>query len=207
MVGFNRRFAPHIHKVKQLLDRTNSPKSCIMTVNAGEVPPDHWTHDPQIGGGRIIAEGCHFIDLLRFLVGQTIEQVHMMGLGAAAGDTLRDDQVTCTLTFADGSCGTIHYLANGHKTFPKERLEVFCAGRILQLNNFRQLRGYGWPGFRSMRLWRQDKGHRAAVAEFLQAIRTGGPSPIPFNELVEVTQASFAVANAAKRKFSQKLSP
>ena len=207
MVGFNRRFAPHIHKVKQLLDRTNSPKSCIMTVNAGEVPPDHWTHDPQIGGGRIIAEGCHFIDLLRFLVGQTIEQVHMMGLGAAAGDTLRDDQVTCTLTFADGSCGTIHYLANGHKTFPKERLEVFCAGRILQLNNFRQLRGYGWPGFRSMRLWRQDKGHRAAVAAFLQAIRTGGPSPIPFNELVEVTQASFAVANAAKRKLPQELSP
>jgi predicted dehydrogenase len=202
MVGFNRRFAPHITKMKQLLDRIPQPKSFIMTVNAGEVPPDHWTQDPQIGGGRIIGEGCHFIDLLRFLVGQIIEQVHVEGVGPAAGEAVQADRVTCTLTFVDGSCGTIHYLANGHESFPKERLEVFCAGRILQLNNFRQLRGYGWPGFRSMRLWRQDKGHRAAVAAFLQAIRAGRPSPIPFDELVEVTQVSFAAANAAKRKFS-----
>ena len=207
MVGFNRRFAPHIRKMKQLLDTMPQPKSFIMTVNAGEVPPDHWTQDPQIGGGRIIGEGCHFIDLLRFLVGQTIEQVHVEGVGPAAGDAGRDDQLTCTLTFADGSYGTIHYLANGHKSFPKERLEVFCAGRILQLNNFRQLRGYGWPGFHSMRLWRQDKGHRAVVAAFLGAIREGRPSPIPFDELVEVTQVSFAAANAAKRKFPQELSP
>jgi predicted dehydrogenase len=205
-VGFNRRFAPHVRKMKQLLDRMPQPKSFIMTVNAGEVPPDHWTNDPQIGSGRIIGEGCHFIDLLRFLVGQTIEQVQVVGLRPVAGDVVRDDKVTCTLTFADGSCGTIHYLANGHKTFPKERLEVFCAGRILQLNNFRQLRGYGWPGFRSMRLWRQDKGHRAAVVAFLQAIREGGPSPIPFDELVEVTQVSFAAANAAKHKLSSELS-
>jgi predicted dehydrogenase len=206
MVGFNRRFAPHINKMKQLLDKMPQPKSLIMTVNAGAVPPDHWTLDPQMGGGRIIGEGCHFIDLVRFLVGQTIEQVHVVGLEPAAGEAIRADNVTCTLTFADGSCGTIHYLANGHKTFPKERLEVFCAGRILQLNNFRQLRGYGWPGFRSMRLWRQDKGHRAAVAAFLHAIRAGRPSPIPFDELVEVTQVSFAAANAAKRKFSKELS-
>jgi predicted dehydrogenase len=205
MVGFNRRFAPHVRKMKQLLDRMRQPKSFIMTVNAGEVPSDHWTQDPQLGGGRIVGEGCHFIDLLRFLVGQMIEQVQVVGLGQAAGDAVQDDKVTCTLTFADGSCGTIHYLANGHKTFPKERLEAFCAGRILQLNNFRQLRGYGWPGFRSMRLWRQDKGHRAAVAAFLQAIREGCPSPIPFDELVEVTRVSFAVANAAKRTFPREL--
>jgi predicted dehydrogenase len=201
MVGFNRRFAPHVCKMKQLLDRMPQPKSFIMTVNAGEVPPDHWTQDPQIGGGRIIGEGCHFIDLLRFLVGHKIDKVQAVELCQSVGDGVRDDKVTCTLTFADGSCGTIHYLANGHKTFPKERLEVFCAGRILQLNNFRQLRGYGWPGFRTIRLWRQDKGHRGAVAAFLQAIREGGPSPIPFSELVEVTQVSFAVANAAKRRF------
>jgi predicted dehydrogenase/threonine dehydrogenase-like Zn-dependent dehydrogenase len=207
MVGFNRRFAPHVTKMKQLLDRMPQPKSFIMTVNAGEVPPDHWTQDPQIGGGRIIGEGCHFIDLLRFLVGQTIEQAHVMGWGPMAGDVVRHDKVTYTLTFADGSCGTIHYLANGHKTFPKERLEVFCAGCVLQLNNFRQLWGYGWPGFRSMRLWRQDKGHRAAVAAFLQAIREAGSSPIPFDELVEVTQVSFAAANAAKRKSPKELSP
>jgi predicted dehydrogenase len=202
MVGFNRRFAPHIRKMKQLLDTMPQPKSFIMTVNAGEVPPDHWTQDPQIGGGRIIGEGCHFIDLLQFLVGQTIEQVQVVGMGPAARDAGRDDQLTCTLTFADGSFGTIHYLANGHKRFPKERLEVFCAGRVLQLNNFRQLRGYGWPGFRSMRLWRQDKGHRATVAAFLRAIREGHPSPIPFDELVEATQISFTVANAVRRKLS-----
>ena len=88
----------------------------------------------------------------------------------------------------------MHYLANGHRSFPKERLEVFCGGRILQLDNFRTLRGYGWRGFRKMSLWRQDKGHAAAVAAFLGAVRQGKPSPIPLEEAIEVTRATFQVA-------------
>jgi predicted dehydrogenase/threonine dehydrogenase-like Zn-dependent dehydrogenase len=186
MVGFNRRFAPHIVKMKELLKGTREPKALIMTVNAGAVPADHWTLDPERGGGRIIGEACHFIDLLRFLAGSAIVS---SGVTRLSGDT-----VAITLAFADGSTGTVHYLANGHKSFPKERLEVFCGGRILQLDNFRRLTGYGWRGFRKMGLWRQDKGHGSCVAAFLKAVREGGPSPIPFEELVEVARVTLRVA-------------
>jgi predicted dehydrogenase/NADPH:quinone reductase-like Zn-dependent oxidoreductase len=186
MVGFNRRFAPHVVRMKELLERAAAPKAMVMTVNAGAVPEDHWTQDPERGGGRIIGEACHFIDLLRYLAGARIRSTSVARLSA--------DTVTITLGFADGSIGAVHYFANGHRSFPKERLEVFCGGRILQLDNFRCLRGYGWPGFRTMRLWRQDKGHRAAVAAFLAAVRDGRPSPVPLEEAIEVSRATFQVA-------------
>src|SRR5262249_20350297 len=108
-------------------------------------------------------------------------------------------KMSFTVSFADGSFGTIHYLANGHRSFPKERLEVFCDGRVLQLENFRTLRGYGWRGFKKIRLWRQDKGHQAEVQAFIDAIQHGRQSPIPFEELVEVTRVSFEVVEAARR--------
>lgn len=199
MIGFNRRFAPQVAKMKELLASVHEPKSLIMTVNAGMIPADHWTQDPNVGGGRIIGEGCHFIDLLRFLVGQPIVGVQAAAFGRKPGVIIPEDKVTITLSFADGSIGTVHYFANGHKSFPKERLEVFCAGRILQLDNFRKLRGYGWPGFSRMNLWSQDKGHAAGVKAFVDAIRSGGPSPIPFDEIVEVTRVTFDVAEAIRR--------
>jgi len=164
-----------------------------MTVNAGEIPPEHWTQDRTIGGGRIIGEACHFVDLLRFLTDAPVTHVQASMMGGVSSGAVRDDKVTFTLTFEDGSFGTVHYLANGHKSFPKERLEVFVGGRILQLDNFRQLRAYGWPGFRGMRRWRQDKGNRACVAAFVGAVRAGGPSPIPFEELMEVTRLTFDI--------------
>ncbi|MHB8533836.1 MAG: bi-domain-containing oxidoreductase [Sulfuricaulis sp.] len=190
MVGFNRRFAPQVQKIKSLLAGVREPRSFIMTVNAGAIPPDHWTQDKLVGGGRIIGEGCHFIDLLRFLAGSPIVSVQAMAIAARSG-IVRDDKVSINLEFGDGSFGTVHYLANGHKSFPKERLEVFCAGRILQLDNFRKLRGYGWPGFVKMNLWRQDKGNAACAAAFVQAVQGSEQSPIPFEELVEVTRVSF----------------
>lgn len=193
MVGFNRRFAPQVQKIKSLLAGVNEPKSFIMTVNAGAIPAEHWVQDKAVGGGRIIGEGCHFIDLLRFLAGAPIVSVQAIGMGQAQGMVIRDDKVSFNLGFADGSFGTVHYLANGHISFPKERLEVFCAGRIVQLDNFRRMRGYGWPGFNKMNLWRQDKGQAACAAAFVHAIRNGGPSPIPFEELLEVTRVSFEV--------------
>jgi predicted dehydrogenase len=106
--------------------------------------------------------------------------------------------VAITLGFADGSWGTIHYLANGHASFPKERVEVFCGGRILQLDNFRRLRGFGWPGFHSMRLWRQDKGQKACAQAFIDAIRSGAAAPIPLEELLEVARVSVALGEAAR---------
>src|SRR5690606_2208232 len=130
----------------------------------------------------------HFVDLLRFLCGSPITAVQAAMFGRAASDETHDDRATITLSFADGSIGTIHYLANGHKAVPKERLEVFSGGRVLLLDNFRKLRAVGWPNFKRMNLWKQDKGHSAGVASFLSAIRSGGPSPIPLDELAEVSR-------------------
>ena len=194
MVGFNRRFSPLIAQLKALLETVGEPKAMVMTVNAGAIPSDHWTQDRQVGGGRIIGEACHFIDLLRFVAGSAITRIQVARLGAAPGTEIPEDKASFTLSFADGSFGTVHYLANGHKSFPKERLEVFAGGRVLQLDNFRALRGFGWPKFTRTRLWRQDKGQRACVAAFLHAIEHGGPAPIPFGEIMEVTRASFDIA-------------
>jgi predicted dehydrogenase/threonine dehydrogenase-like Zn-dependent dehydrogenase len=189
MVGFNRRFAPHVVRIKRLLNATTEPKAFVMTVNAGALPADHWTQDLVVGGGRIIGEGCHFVDLLRFLAGVPIVSHHGSLMRAQTNDT-----ASIHLGFADGSIGTIHYLANGSKRFPKERLDVFVAGRVLHLDNYRKLRGFGWPDFYSMNLWQQDKGQRACAAAFVQAIRDGAPSPIPFDEIVEVSQTTIDIA-------------
>jgi predicted dehydrogenase/threonine dehydrogenase-like Zn-dependent dehydrogenase len=195
MVGFNRRFAPHVRKIRELLAGTSELKVLIMTVNAGAIPLDHWTQDHAIGGGRIIGEACHFIDLLRFLAQAPIIDFEAIKIGKTSVNTVCEDKASITLRFADGSHGTIHYLANGHTAFPKERLDVFCAGRVLHLDNFRHLRAYGWPRFSRLRLWRQDKGHTACVNAFVHALRQGGPAPIPFDEIIEVSRTTIDIAH------------
>ncbi len=194
MVGFNRRFSPLAQKMKVLLQTVNEPKSFIITVNAGAIPSGHWTQDRAVGGGRIIGDASHFIDLMRFFAGCEITSVQAHCMGASDELSVREDKVAIILGFVDGSFGTIHYLANGAASFPKERVEVFAAGRILQLDNFRKLRGYNWPGFKKMNLWRQDKGQGACVALFLQSIEQGFDAPIPFNEIIEVARVSIEVA-------------
>ncbi|RMH18927.1 MAG: dehydrogenase [Gammaproteobacteria bacterium] len=194
MVGFNRRFAPHIVKMKSLLEARRSPKSIIMTVNAGAIPSEHWVQDHKIGGGRIIGEGCHFIDLMRYLVGSPVIDSQVMMMGNAPGVAVREDKVSITLSFEDGSFGTIHYLANGSPAFPKERVEVFCDNAVLQMDNYRILRGYGWHGFKSMKLMRQDKGQKACVKAFVEAVRGKGAVPVSCNELLEVSRISIEVA-------------
>ncbi len=193
MVGFNRRFAPQVRKMKQLLGGVTGPKSFIMTVNAGAIPADHWTQDREVGGGRIIGEACHFIDLLRFLAGTPIKSWQCMGMDSPTLDTL-----TLQLSFADGSIGTVHYFANGSKAFPKERLEVFADGRVLQLDNYRKLTGFGWPGFRKMNLWGQDKGQKACAKAFVEAVEGLGPAPIAFDELMEVSRVSIEIAESIR---------
>jgi len=193
MVGFNRRFAIQIQKMKSLLKGVTGPKSFMMTVNAGAIPAEHWTQDREIGGGRIVGEGCHFIDLLRFLAESAIvgHRVNVM-------DSKTRDTVSVELSFADGSIGTVHYFANGTKAFPKERIEVFAAGRVLQLDNFRKLTGFGWPGFKKMNLWKQDKGQKACAAAFVNAVSSGSASPIPLNELLEVARVTIDAAEACE---------
>ena len=198
MVGFNRRFAPHVKKMKELVSARHEPKSIIITVNAGEIPPDHWAQDAQTGGGRIIGEGCHYVDLMRFLVDSPITGHQVTAIGDVPGIQVRDDKVAITLTFADGSFGTIHYLANGGKAFPKERVEVFCGNAVLQLDNYRVLRSFGWRGFRAMKLWRQDKGQQACAHVFCNAIKEGRHAPIPYAEILEVSQVSIELAKALR---------
>jgi len=196
MVGFNRRFAPHVKIARGLLQQLSEPKSFVMTVNAGAIPRNHWIQDPVVGGGRIIGEACHFIDLLRFLADAPIVSTRTVSL---VGTDERDprDKVTIELLFGDGSIGVIHYLANGHRSFPKERLEIFSGGRILQLNNYRELRAFGWPNVRRITSWRQDKGHRGCARAFINALRGGQPSPIPFQEIVEVARATIDASDEA----------
>jgi predicted dehydrogenase/threonine dehydrogenase-like Zn-dependent dehydrogenase len=196
MVGFNRRFAPQVVRMKELLATVEEPKSFVMTVNAGAIPPEHWTQDKLVGGGRIVGEACHFVDLLRHLAGAPIVRHHAVALGRHPALAVTDDKASLTLEFADGSVGTIHYLANGDKGFPKERLEVFCAGRVLQLDNFRALRGWGWQGFSRMNLWRQDKGQEACARAFVESVRRRGPAPIPVAEVLEVSRVSIELQRA-----------
>lgn len=194
MVGFNRRFAPHITQIKKHLAGVAEPKVMVMTVNAGAISADHWTQNRAVGGGRIIGEGCHFIDLLRHLSGSKIVEFNASAL-TAGGSVVEEDKAVLTLKFEDGSLGVINYLANGHKSFPKERLEVFCGGRILQLDNFRKLNGFGWSQVKSERLWRQDKGQKACAQAFIEAIEKGSSTPISRDEIFEVSRVSIEIAN------------
>lgn len=190
MIGFNRRYASQIKKIKELLAGAGGPKSFVMTVNAGAIPSDHWTQDIAVGGGRIIGEACHFIDLLRFLAGSPIESVTTMAM-----DSIHRDTVMINLRFADGSVGAVNYLANGCKAFPKERLDVFASGRVLHLDNFRKLQGYCWPGFNRMNLWNQEKGQVACASAFVNAIRQPSSSSlITPAEIFEVARVTIEAA-------------
>ena len=189
MVGFNRRFAPQIKTMKSLVTKVSGPKSMIITVNAGSIPQDHWVHNLEIGGGRIIGEACHFIDLLRFVIG-----VPIISYDKIIMETPTRDTVSIQLGFTDGSIGIINYFANGSRSFPKERVELFASGRMLQLDNYRRLRGFDWPHFKNMNLWRQDKGHIACAHAFIDSIIDGKTSPIPFDEILEVSKISIELA-------------
>jgi len=199
MVGYNRRFSPHIQKIKSLLDAKPSPKTFIMTMNAGEIPKEHWTQDAEIGGGRIIGEACHYIDLMRFLAGSKIKSFNAVKMGENDFVEVTEDKALISLSFEDGSMGSIHYFANGGKSFPKERIEVFCDNAVLQLDNFRKLRGFGWKGFNKMNLWSQDKGQENCVDAFMESVREGGKNPIPQDEIFEVARVSVDIAEMLRK--------
>ena len=190
MVGFNRRFSPQIQKMYSLLSNLDASKSVIITVNAGFIPKEHWTQDPVKGGGRIIGECCHFIDLMRFLVGSKITSINGQAMVSNSSRETMLDRSSITLGFEDGSFGTILYLANGAANFPKERIEVFAEGKVLQLDNFRKLKGFGWKNFKKMNLWSQDKGQTACALAFIEALKSGVPC-IPIDEIFEVAHATI----------------
>jgi predicted dehydrogenase len=195
MVGFNRRFAPFAIKLKKFIDARTEPLIAHYRVNAGYLPQTHWLHDPKIGGGRIIGEGCHFIDFLVYLVGDPPISVSAQAL--PDNGRYNEDNVIMTFRFPDGSLGTISYLANGDKSFPKEHLEVFSGGRIAVLNDFRTLQTIhnGRREVKQSRL-RQDKGHRAEWEAFKAAIITGSGPPIPYSQTFGTMNATFAAVQS-----------
>lgn len=165
----------------------------IMTVNAGNIPADHWTQDLTAGGGRIIGEACHFIDLLRFIANSPIKKINSVGMQTNKANPI--DTTSINISFENGSIGTVHYFANGTKDFPKERLEIFAGEKVIQLDNFKNLNTFGIKGVKKQSLWAQDKGHQNGASVFIDAIRNGGKSPISINEIFEVTKMTFEVAN------------
>lgn len=197
MVGFNRRFAPLTRKLVSLLAPLSSPKIVNITVNAGSIPDDHWTQQAS-EGRRLIGEGCHFIDLARFIVGHPITSARADAATPNVGAGNAEDHFVITLRFKDGSLASIQYFANGHRSFPKERIEVSCQGKILQLDNFRALRGFGFGTFSKMKMWRQDKGQTEMAKAFTGAVSEGKTSPIPWNEISEVARVSIELAESLR---------
>lgn len=196
-VGFNRRFAPLTREAQRHLAGRAGPAAIVMTVNAGAIPRDHWTQDERVGGGRIVGEACHFIDLSRALVGKPIVGLTVVTAADASGNPV-DDIATITLRFDDGSTATIHYFANGHSQFPKERIEIFADGRTWTIDNWRRLQRFdgssGWVRRRA-----QDKGHSALLRTFAEAVRSGGPPPIPLAELAEVSRWAIIAGSLARK--------
>lgn len=197
MVGFNRRFAPLAVQLNDFLSNRREPLFMHYRVNAGYIPLNHWTHDPAQGGGRILGEGCHFADFITFLVGALPDSVIAHGL--PDNGKYREDNLSMTFTFPDGSIGVVDYLANGDKSFPKERLEVFSGGRVAVLDDFRKLEMVHDGQHRIARsMLRQDKGHFGEWQAFVKAIREGGQPPIPYDQLIGVTRTMFAVVESLR---------
>ncbi|MBV6395428.1 MAG: Inositol 2-dehydrogenase/D-chiro-inositol 3-dehydrogenase [Anaerolineales bacterium] len=200
-VGFNRRFSPLAQNLKSQIENRAEPLHAHYRINAGYIPLNHWTQDESIGGGRIIGEACHFIDMLTFLVGAPPVSVTAHAL--PNDGKYRDDNVSMTFTFPDGSIGVVDYLANGDKSVPKERLEVFCDGVVAVLDDYVSLTVVK-DGKKKTESMVQDKGWRAEMAAFAESIREGTEPPIPYEHLIGVTQSTFAAVESM-RKNSQSI--
>jgi predicted dehydrogenase len=198
MVGFNRRFAPLAAETLGLLSGRAGPVAMVMTVNAGAIPRDHWTQDPEVGGGRIVGEACHWMDLARYLAQSPISDVRVMPAATRSGQPI-DDIADITIAFADGSTAAIHYLANGAKSFPKERIECFFDGKTVTIDNWRRLHRYGVPGGSRWfeRPGKMNKGHAAEIAAWVRAVREAGSAPIPLTELLEVSRWAIRAGEMA----------
>jgi predicted dehydrogenase/threonine dehydrogenase-like Zn-dependent dehydrogenase len=197
MVGFNRRFSPFTRWLKGRFAGAAEPLAVHCTVNAGPVPPDHWTHDPEQGGGRIIGEVCHFVDLIQYLTGSVPVRVYAETLESPGYQP--SDNVVITLKMANGAIGSITYVAGGDKRYPRERVEVFGGGAVGVIENFKAATFIRGGRKKSIRNWLSvDRGHQGEVEALLSAIRTGGPAPVPFEEYVYTTLATFAIEKSLR---------
>ena len=195
-VGFNRRFAPLAKKMKSVLGSSTTPINIIATMNAGFIPKDLWVHDMEIGGGRIIGEACHYIDLCSYLSGSKVTDVCMNAMGNNPEENT--DNASIMLKYENGSTAVINYFSNGSKSYSKERVEVYSQERTLIMDNWRTLKGYGFKGFSSSKS-PQDKGHFNQFQDLIEQQKNGGVPIIPFEDIVNTTKASFAAIDSLKK--------
>jgi predicted dehydrogenase/threonine dehydrogenase-like Zn-dependent dehydrogenase len=194
-VGFNRRFSPHTQKAKQIVG--DAPMNVIATMNAGHIPANSWAHDMQTGGGRIVGEACHYIDLISYLTGSRIKTVCMNALGQHPA--LNTDNASILLEYENGSTGVINYFSNGSKTYSKERIEIYSQERTIITDNFTTTEGFGTKGLSKLKT-NTDKGHAAQFKLLTERIRTGGPALIPFDDIVNTTLAGFAALESLRSR-------
>jgi predicted dehydrogenase/threonine dehydrogenase-like Zn-dependent dehydrogenase len=194
-VGFNRRFSPHAVQIKKTIG--NAPMNVIATMNAGAIPPNVWVHDMMVGGGRIIGEACHFMDLISYFTGSKITAVCMnaMGINPAANT----DNASILLQYENGSTGVINYFANGSKDYAKERVEVYSQEKTMVLDNFQVTTGYGTRNFSKLKT-NLDKGHNNQFRQLTERVKNGGAALIPFDEIINTTLASLAAIESLKNK-------
>jgi polar amino acid transport system substrate-binding protein len=199
MVGFNRRFAPLVQKAKSIFSTNQAPVSINYRINAGILPKDHWTQDPNVGGGRILGEFCHFIDLCAFIAGS-----HVTTVSAVAARTVQNlnDTVSVNLAFENGSIASISYFSNGGKELEKEYLEIFAGGQTVIIHDFKTMDVYG-KGHKTENPGKQDKGHKAEMTAFINAIENGKVSPISFEELYNSTLATIKVQESVMQQGRQ----
>ncbi len=196
VVGFNRRFSPHMVKIKKALGDGGGPVNINATMNAGFVPSDVWVHDMEIGGGRIIGEACHYIDLLVFLAGSPVKSICMNAMGANPEENT--DNASILLRFENGSNGVINYFSNGSKSYSKERIEVFSQERTFISDNFRLTKGYGAKGFGKLKT-KQNKGHSTQFSKLIEFADKGGSPIIPFDQIMNVSRASILALESLKK--------
>ena len=197
MVGFNRRFSPLALTAKGTFANRQSPLSIVYRVNAGRIPHDHWIHDPIEGGGRIIGEVCHFVDLMQFITGSAPETVYAESVGNVRGE-YAEDSVLITLQFADGSRGVIAYLADGDSALPKEYIEIFGEGKTFVIEDFRAARLYAGGREKRERLRQQDKGQAEETRVACAVVAEGKPAPITLQELEATTRATFRIKDSLR---------
>ena len=200
VVGFNRRFSPHAAAVRGLMDGRAGPLMIVATVNAGTIPGDHWTQDRNRGGGRIVGEACHWIDLARFFTGSRITDIGSMAARDREGVPI-EDIAAVSLGFEDGSLAQVNYVSSGASSFPKERITLFWDGKTAVIDNWRVVRRYGL-GRGGIQLRRPvEKGHAEEIRAWVTAVQSGSPAPIPLNEIEEVSQWSIRAANRIRDGF------
>ncbi len=203
MVGFNRRFSPFIQDIYKKIKGRSSSMAMNMTINAGALPKDLWVHNPEVGGGRIIGEGCHFIDTMSFLSNSEVESISSVALNSQKELPIKNDNTILNMKFKDGSIGTLSYLSNGNKSYPKEQMNLFCEGKVFELDNYKRVNAYGSNGMKKLS---QDKGHKDEMIGFIENIKSSNYSLISLKSLVNTTLTTFAHVKSLEENREVKIS-